>query len=128
MRRPFTTADNNYDHGSLYIEADGTWRVIGPTETGPQAYNPGGEMVMWTSNDEGQTWNKIKQLTHDSKFNHTFARRPLNANPEFYALWADGDGRAPSTSSLYFSNQRGDHVWRLPTKMQGEFSKPEIAW
>jgi hypothetical protein len=128
VRRPFTTSDNNYDHGSLYIESDGTWRVIAPTETGPQAYNPGGEMVMWTSNDEGQTWKKVKQLTHGSRFNHTFARRPFNANPEFYALWADGNGRAPSESSIYFTNQRGDHVWRLPSKMDVNFAKPEIAW
>jgi len=128
QRRPLTTSDNNYDHGSLYIESDGTWRVIGPTETGPQAYNPGGEMAMWTSADEGQTWKRVKQLTHDSKFNHTFARRPLNANPEFYSLWADGNGRAPSESSLYFTNQRGDHVWRLPTDMRASFAKPEVAW
>lgn len=128
VRRSFTASDNNYDHGSLYIEPDGTWRVIGPTETGPQAYNPGGEMVMWTSNDEGQNWKKVKQLTSNSPFNHTFARRPLDAHPDFYALWADGHGREPSESSIYFTNQCGDHVWRLPKKMKSEFAKPEIAW
>ena len=63
VRRPFTTSGNNYDHGSLYIEPDGTWRVIAPTELGPQPYNPGGEMVMWTSPDEGQTWTK-RQAAH----------------------------------------------------------------
>ncbi|MFW6157514.1 MAG: BNR-4 repeat-containing protein, partial [Balneolaceae bacterium] len=31
-----TTSDNNYDHGSLYIDEDGTWRIIGPTDIGPQ--------------------------------------------------------------------------------------------
>jgi hypothetical protein len=126
--RDFTTSLNNYDHGSLYIEGDGTWRIIAPTAPGPQPYNPGGEMVMWTSRDEGGTWTQLKQLTHDSARNHTYARRPLNANPEFYALWADGDARKPSESFLYFTNQRGDHVWRLPTKMTGDFAKPEIAW
>jgi hypothetical protein len=127
VRRPFTTSGNNYDHGSLYIEPDGTWRVIAPTETGPQAYNPGGEMVLWTSQDEGQSWQKIKQLTHDSPRNHTYARRPLNAHPDFYAFWADGNARQPSESFLYFTNQRGDHVWRLPGHMEGEFAKPEIV-
>ena len=34
---PVTTSDSNYDSGSLYIEADGVWRVIGPTLPGPQA-------------------------------------------------------------------------------------------
>lgn len=128
VRRPFTTSGNNYDHGSLYIEPDGTWRVIAPTELGPQPYNPGGEMVMWTSADEGQTWVKVKPLTRNSLRNHTYARRPLNAHPDFYALWADGHGRQPSESSLYFTNQRGDHVWRLPSKMQSESARPEIAW
>jgi hypothetical protein len=128
LRRPFTTSGNNYDHGSLYIEPDGTWRVIAPTETGAQPFNPGGDMVLWTSRDEGQTWRKVKQLTHDPQRNHTYARRPLNAQPAFYALWADGNGRAPSESSLYFTNQRGDHVWRLPAKMDAEFARPAIAW
>lgn len=128
VRRPFTTSGNNYDHGSLYIEPDGTWRVIAPTESGAQPYNPGGDMVLWTSNDEGQTWKKVKQLTRDPERNHTYARRPFNAHPDFYALWADGNGRKPSASAIYFTNQRGDHVWRLPSKMSGEFAKPEIAW
>jgi hypothetical protein len=128
VRRAFTTSGNNYDHGSLYIEPDGTWRVIAPTETGPQPYNPGGTMVLWTSADEGQTWKKVKQLTHDQQRNHSYARRPLNAHPDFYAIWADGHGREPSLSALYFTNQRGDRVWRLPTKMTADYAKPEVAW
>lgn len=40
--RPFTTSDHNYDFGSLYVEADGTWRIIAPTEPGPQPYGAGG--------------------------------------------------------------------------------------
>ncbi len=125
---PFTTSGNNYDHGSLYIEPDGTWRVIAPTDLGPQPYNPGGEMVMWTSADQGVTWKRVKQLTHDSPRNHTYARRPVNVHPDFYALWADGNARQPSESSLYFTNQRGDHVWRLPQSMTAEFALPEKAW
>jgi hypothetical protein len=128
VRRPFTISDNNYDHGSLYVEPDGTWRVIGPTEGGPQAYNPGGEVALWISSDQGETWKKEKQLTHGSSRNHSFVRRPLNAHPDFYALWADGNGREPSESNLYFTNQRGDHVWRLPAKMTADSATPEIAW
>lgn len=126
--RDFTTSFNNYDHGSLYIEADGAWRIIAPAEPGPQPYNPGGEMVMWTSRDKGMGWAKIKQLTRNSQRNHTYARRPLNAHPDFYALWADGDGRKPSESNLHFTNQKGDRVWRLPAKMAEDFVRPEIAW
>ncbi len=125
---PFTVSHNNYDHGSLYIEPDGTWRIIAPTESGPQPYNPGGEVVMWTSNDQGKSWTKIRQLTHDSTLNHTYVRKPVNAHPDFYALWADGNARKPSECHLYFTNQKGDHVWRLPEKMDGDFATPEVAW
>ncbi|NWG13938.1 MAG: BNR-4 repeat-containing protein [Acidobacteria bacterium] len=124
--RPVTRSLNNYDHGSLYTEEDGTWRVIAPTEAGPQAYNPGGEMAMWVSRDQGLTWRKTKQLTRNSVRNHTYARRPVNAHPDLYAIWADGHGREPSESFLYFTNREGDHVWRLPPVMHGDSAKPEI--
>jgi hypothetical protein len=125
--RPFTTSDHNYDFGSLYVEADGTWRVIAPTEPGPQRYGAGGEMVLWTSRDQGKTWAKERQLTRDSPRNHTYARRPLHAHPDFYALWADGDARKPSESYLYFTNRAGDQVWRLPPVMRAEFARPEAV-
>jgi hypothetical protein len=124
--RPVTTSDNNYDFGSLYIEPDGTWRLIAPTEPGPQKGNPGGEIVMWTSNNEGTSWTKVRQLTHDSSRNHTYVRRPLNANQEFYAFWADGNAREPSDSSLYFATRGGD-VYRLPQQMSGESATPELV-
>jgi hypothetical protein len=126
--RPITTSHSNYDHGSLYVEPGGVWRVIAPTEAGPQPYNPGGEMAMWTTADAGAHWTKARQLTHDSALNHTYARRPLSAHPEFYALWADGNPRAPSESHLYFTDRDGSHVWRLPAHMTEPNQKPEIAW
>jgi hypothetical protein len=119
-----TTSDNNYDHGSLYLEEDGTWKVIAPTETGPQPYNPGGEMAMWESKDQGKSWSKVKQMTQGSEYNHTYARRPLNAHPDFYAFWADGHGRQPSESRFYISDKEGN-VFMLPQHMQGEMAKLE---
>jgi len=112
---PIATSDNNYDHGSLYIEPSGNWRIIAPIIRGPQAFNPGGEMAMLVSNDEGKTW-EMKPLTQSSAFNHTYARKPLNAHPDFYALWADGHARKPSKSRLYFCNQKGE-VFKLPEEM-----------
>lgn len=122
--RPFTTSDHNYDHGSLFIEADGTWRVIAPTAPGPQAEGTGGDMVMWASRDQGATWEKTKDLTHDSRYNHTYARKPVNAHPDFYAFWADGSPLEATPSSLYFSTQDG-HVFRLPTHMSTATARPE---
>ena len=121
-----TTSDNNYDFGQLWMESENDWRVIAPTETGPQPYNPGGEVAMWRSTDQGKTWKQVKQLTSQSPRNHTYVRRPLGAHPDFYAFWADGHGRKPSESRLYFANRQGD-VFRLPASMSGEFAKPELV-
>ncbi len=122
--RPVTTSDSNYDAGCLHVESDGTWRIIGPTEQGPQAYNPGGEMVCWTSVDQGRTWKKERQITQRSELNHTYARRPVNAHPDFYAFWADGNARQPSESRLYFCDRSGRRVRRLPPVMDGPFARP----
>lgn len=119
-----TTSDNNYDMGSLYFE-DKQWRLIAPTETGPQPYNPGGKMCTWTSQDEGRTWRRERQLTEGSTYNHTYARSPVNARHDFYALWADGHARKPSSSRLYFCSQHGD-VFQLPVQMDGEYAKPQL--
>jgi hypothetical protein len=124
--RPFTTSDHNYDHGTLYIEADGTWRVIAPTAPGPQPWGTGGDMVMWTSRDEGATWSQVKQLTSNSRYNHTYARQPVNADPEFYALWADGSPLEATPSALYFATKDG-RVYRLPAQMSGVTAKPELV-
>jgi len=120
-------SDNNYDFGSLHIESDSLWRLIAPTQTGPQPYNTGGEVAMWISTDQGATWKMVKQLTSRSKYNHSYCRKPVGAHPDFYAFWADGHGREKSESRLYFTNRQGDHVWRLPVTMSGATAKPEIV-
>lgn len=120
-----TTSDNNYDMGSIYIEPNGTWQVIGPTEQGPQQYNTGGEVAVWESTDSGSTWQKVKQLTANSPKNHTYVRRPVNVHPEFYGIWADGNCRQPSTSSLYFCNKDGN-VFKLPEKTTEAVFLPSI--
>ena len=120
-------SDHNYDMGSLYIEGD-LWRVLGPTDPGPQPWGTGGEMVLWESRDAGAAWRKVRAVTAGSARNHAYARRPVDAHPDFYAFWADGNPFELSESHLYFTNRAGDHVWRLPAKMTEEFAKPEVAW
>lgn len=122
--RAVTTSDNNYDMGPLYIDDIGHWRIIGPTDTGPQPYNTGGEMVLWASEDQGHTWKRVRQVTENSKYNHTYARAPLNAHDDFWALWADGHGREESESRLYFCDRQGQ-AFVLPRKMTGAFAQPE---
>ena len=122
--RVVTTSTHNYDMGSLYIDG-AVWRIIAPTEPGPQVHGTGGEMALWLSEDAGQTWKKRRSITHDSPLNHAYARRPVNAHPDFYAFWADGNPFDFSESRLYFTNQAGDQVWRLPDTMTTDFARPE---
>ncbi len=121
-----TTSDNNYDMGELWMYDPNDWRIIAPTEVGPQPFNPGGEIAMWQSRDQGGSWQKIRQLTSGSQRNHTYVRRALDAHPDFVALWADGHGRQPSASRLYFSNAAGD-VYQLPVTMSGNQETPLLA-
>ena len=114
---------HNYDMGSLYIEP-GRWRIIGPTEAGPQRYGTGGEIALWESRDEGFTWEKIRMLTSNSIRNNSYVRRPLQANKDFYAFWADGNADEFSESHLYFTNKKGNKVWELPYDMDEYFLKP----
>lgn len=121
-----TTSDSNYDMGSIYVESNKVLKVIGPTVDGPQAYNPGGEVAMWLSKDGGKTWNKEKQMTQNSTMNHSYVRKPSNARPDFYGIWADGHGRKPSESNLYFTNEKGD-VYKLPRNSTDAMITPELV-
>jgi len=120
------TSTHNYDLGSLYIEGN-LWRIVGPTEAGPQKLGTGGEMALWECADEGITWKKVRNITHNSPRNHSYARRPLNVHPDFYAFWADGNADKLSESRLYFTNRKGDKTWVLPYDMQKDFAKPELV-
>ncbi|MFW6257038.1 MAG: BNR-4 repeat-containing protein [Bacillota bacterium] len=119
------SSDSNYDMGSLYIEEKDKWKVIAPTKSGPQLFNPGGEVEIWVSNNQGETWDRKTQLTRNSRKNQTYIRRPVNAHPQFYAFWADGHGRKPSASCLYFTNQTGTDVWQLPFEMTEKYQQPK---
>ena len=83
-------------------------------------------MALWTSRDQGRTWKKDHDITTGSRLNHAYARRPVNARPDFYAFWADGNPDSFSPSRIYFTNRSGDIVWRLPERMKGTLAKPEV--
>jgi hypothetical protein len=124
--RDMITTDHNYDHGELWVESDGTWRVTGVFLDGPQHYGTGGEVGVWTSRDQGGSWQLFQQLTRNSQFNHTYVRYPVNARDDFFAFWADGNAFAPSASRLYFATKQGD-VYRMPVRFAGDFAAPEPA-
>lgn len=117
---------HNYDMGSIYVEGR-EWIIIGPTEPGPQKWGTGGEMALWKSRDEGRSWIKVRDITENSPKNHSYARRPVNAQEDFYAFWADGNADRMSESRIYFTNKKGDKVWVLPYDMNTEFAKPELV-
>ena len=118
-----TSSPHNYCVGALYVEKDGTWRIIGPSQPGPQKYGTGGEIAMWTATDEGRTWTKVRDLTKNSPRNHGYARRPANARDDFYAMWADGNADHFSESFLYFCTKQGV-VYQLPQSMSGPTARP----
>ncbi|MFW5693111.1 MAG: BNR-4 repeat-containing protein, partial [Thermoguttaceae bacterium] len=116
-------SDHNYDMGSLYV-ADGRWTLLGPTETGPQPFQTGGEIALWSSTDEGRTWSRSRQVTRNSPMNHNYVRRPLGATDPFHAFWADGDPTRPSRSRLFFTNSRGEPTYMLPERMETDTAEP----
>jgi len=126
--REVAQSTHNYDMGSLYVEGEGRWRIIAPTEPGPQYHGTGGEIAMWLSEDEGRTWRKEREITRDSSLNHGYARRPVNAHPDFYSFWADGDPDTMSQSRLYFTNQDGSQVWRLPYDFKDGLFRRLFGW
>lgn len=121
--RKICESTHNHDMGSLYINGN-EWKVIGPTQPGPQKYRMGGEMALWESNDEGMTWNKTTDITINSSKNNSYARRPVNASKDFYSFWADGDAEKISGVQLYFTDISCKKVFVLPYAMKNESEKP----
>ncbi len=118
---------HNYDMGSLYVQSD-LWRVIAPTEAGPDPLGTGGEVAVWVSRDQGTTWQREQNVTNESETNHSHVRRPLSAKDPFFAFWADGDTRALSASKLYFCDASGRSVYQLPYTMESDWVKPMLAF
>ncbi|PCJ96284.1 MAG: hypothetical protein COA50_07500 [Flavobacteriaceae bacterium] len=118
-----TTSDHNYDMGSLYISKD-NWSIVGPTEKGPQAWGVGGEIAIWQSTNNGETWKKTKKVTKNSKRSHSYVRRPVNYKDPFSFFWSDGHSHDFSKSELYFGNFKGKK-WKLPYYMQEDYEKPK---
>ena len=108
--------------GSLYI-SENEWKIVGPTERGPQEWGVGGELAVWQSDNNGENWGKIKQLTQNSKFSHAYVRRPVSFKAPFCFFWADGDSHKFSKSELYFGDFDGN-IWKLPYEMKGDFEQP----
>ena len=124
-----TNSTHNYDTGPIWVETDGTWRIVGPTEAGPQRWGGGGEIAVWTSGDEGKTWAKARDVTRNSPRNHSYVRKVFHAEPNspFAMLWADGHADKLSISRLYFTNRDGSKVRRLPYDMDDEYATPETV-
>jgi hypothetical protein len=122
-----TESTHCYDSGSIWVNGD-VWTIIAPTtpmpEGDPRYWGAGGEIVEWTSTDQGRSWTRTKQWTSNSERNHTYVRRPFYADDDFYAYWADGNTDSFSKSCLYFSNKTGK-IFRMPYNMTAEWQKPE---
>ena len=90
------------------VAAQGGGRVViakGEHPCGGRRYNPGGELECWRTEDAGSSWRLERRLTERSVRNMNYARQPVDAQPEFYAFWADGNGRDVSPSRLYYCDR-----------------------
>lgn len=116
-------SSHNFDRGSIHIEGS-EWKLIGPTEPGPQESGTGGEVALWVSRNGGTDWQKVTFVTKNSINNNSFVRHPVNAQKDFYALWTDGNADELSKSYLYFTNEKCDKVWMLPYDMKESMRKP----
>jgi hypothetical protein len=127
--RTVTNSTHNYDTGPIWVESDGMWRIVGPTERGPQRWGGGGEVAVWTSGDEGATWTKVRDVTKDSPRNNSYVRKAIGAEPDspFAVIWADGHADKLSISRLYFADREGKTVRCLPYDMKEEFATPETV-
>ena len=117
-----TSSDHNYDMGSLFISKR-DWKIVGPTEEGPQKWGVGGELAIWKSKDEGESWEKINTITENSMFSHSYVRRPLHYKSPFCFFWADGHSHNFSKCTLYFGDFQGN-IWQLPYDMKKDHEKP----
>lgn len=117
-------SDGSLDSACLIFERMDAWWLVAALDPGPQRFYMGGEVVAWFSRDQGASWARWT-FTDRSPYNHSNVRRPVDANPAFWVFWADGDATQPSDSRLYFGDREGN-VYRLPTKMDGEFAAPEL--
>lgn len=126
VTRPVTNSDHNYDMGSLYLDGD-TWTIIGPALPGPQPYFTGGEVGLWVSTNQGESWDLQCRVTQGSPFNHSYVRRPDNPVDPFFAIWADGDSSTFSISRLYFTNSTGSRVYMLPYTMEEAYAEPILV-
>ena len=115
-RRPFTTSDHNYDYGAALHRrrrvAD--HRPDRARPAAPRRRRRDG--LVDEPRRRRARGRKQRQLTRDSRFNHTYARRPVDAHPQFYALWADGNPLAPSESRLYFTDRDGTASGSCPSR------------
>lgn len=116
-------SDHNYDMGSLWVEGE-SWQVVGPTDAGPQPHGGGGEIVEWRSDDAGETWKSVRNITFGSTNNHNYVRRVHGGQTGFLYFWADGDPNSFSLSRLYFADEEGQ-VWQLPYRMRKAWAKPK---
>lgn len=115
-------SSQKYEMGSLSINSD-EWSILAPVDPGPQKGYPGGEIALYTSSDSGQSWNKTRCITSESRYNNSFVRRPVGAHKDFSAFWADGDPCMISESNLYFTGIKSEKVWRMPYEMIREKQK-----
>ncbi|MEM6391665.1 MAG: BNR-4 repeat-containing protein [Planctomycetota bacterium] len=119
-------SDHNYDHGELLILSDDDWRLIIPSDPGPQRRATGGGMCLWRSADRGTTWQRDHRVVEPEGVNHTYARRVFEGSDDFAFLWASANAHDPGPVDLWFADREGK-TRKMPRTVGGDFTEPETV-
>lgn len=116
------TMPYNYSPGSLYISKN-EWRLTGSSDYDISKPGTEGSMVLWTSEDRGQTWVRSSAVSCGSSPYRSLPQRPLNPGAEFYAFWSE-EATETTPSRIMFTNKKFDKVWMLPGFSKKEWERP----
>ncbi len=117
--------DSDFDGGCILGEKN-IWHMVLPSIAEPQISTSGGSLVRWKTEDQGRSWYP-QQLSFDPAVNHNWVRRVVEAAPELWFLWSDGNSRRPGESRIWLGDRAGNALV-LPTAMTADFQKPELVW
>lgn len=79
--------DHLFDRGAVVI--DGPERISAYLPVGENGHD-GGEIAEYASTDGGASWERMKMLTHESRYVHNYVVRVIDRHPEFQVFWSYG--------------------------------------
>ena len=86
-----------FDRGCLLVDRAPRLRAFLPVG---HDLHDGGEMVEYSSEDNGHTWELSNEITRDSELSHNYAVRVLGAAQDFQVFWSFGSSEPCGSSAM----------------------------